>query len=396
MMQRGWVTVALCFLVATFEGVDLQAAGLVAPKIAPLFRLAPDQLGWFFSASTIGLVAGALIGGRLADRIGRKLTLMIAMGVFGVFSITTALSTGYEMLVATRLLTGLGLGGALPNLIALTSESVTANRRSLAVALMYAGMPFGGGLASLLMALAGGANDWKDLFYIGGAAPLVAIPFLMFAIPESPKFAAQGGTVKAQLFDVLFGEGRALKTIGLWISFFCALLVLYLLLNWLPTMLVSRGMPRPQASLVQAALNLVGVLGPVAVGVLMDGTARRWAVAGIFAALAVGLGIQAIAPAEFGIALVTGAVLGIGILGAQSVLYALAPSLYPTAVRGTGVGAAVAAGRLGSIVGPLLAGAMVGKGQSASQVLTALLPLVLVSGVLAFLLADRKHAIQEN
>jgi AAHS family 3-hydroxyphenylpropionic acid transporter len=391
--RGGWLTVGLCFLVATFEGVDLQAAGLVAPRVAPLFHLSPEQMGWFFSASTIGLVFGALAGGRLADGIGRKKSLMIAMAVFGLGSIATAFSASFEALVATRLLTGLGLGGALPNLIALTAENVTPQRRNLAVSLMYCGMPFGGGLASLLVALLPGGGNWKDVFYVGGIAPLVAIPLLMAALPESRQFREETtGDAGTAIWPALFGERRAPATLILWTGFFCGLLVLYLLLNWLPTMLVARGLPRPQASMVQAAFNLVGVAGPIAVGFVMDSPARRWAVATIFVALAAGLAVQAVAPVTFGLSLLTGAIVGVASLGSQGVLYALAPSLYPTQVRGTGLGAAVAAGRLGSIAGPLLAGALVGGGRTPTQVILALLPLVLVAGVAAFALAARKSA----
>jgi AAHS family 3-hydroxyphenylpropionic acid transporter len=383
-----WMTVLLCFVVATFEGVDLQAAGLVAPKIAPLFKLSPSQMGWFFSASTIGLVIGAMTAGRLADRYGRKIVLIVSIAVFGLFSVITAWSTTYEMLVVTRFLTGLGLGGALPNLIALSAENVPPQRRNLAVSLMYCGMPFGGGLASLLIALGAGGQGWQGLFYIGGAAPLAAIPVLWILLPESRAFRAVQ-PVKATLPTALFGDGRAARTLALWVAFFCGLIVLYLLLNWLPTLLVGRGLSRNQASLVQAAFNLVGVLGAVTVGGLMDSPARRWAVAGVFVALGVGLAIQAAAPATFGIALLTGSLVGAAVLGAQSALYNLAPGLYPTAVRGTGLGAAVAAGRLGSVVGPLLAGALVGQGRTASEVLTALLPMAAVSGVAALWLAWR-------
>jgi AAHS family 3-hydroxyphenylpropionic acid transporter len=251
---------------------------------------------------------------------------------------------------------------------------------------MYCGMPVGGGLASLLMALGMGGDDWQGLFYIGGVAPLLAIPALWFLLPESQAFRA-GDTVRSDIPAALFGDGRASRTLALWASFFCGLIVLYLLLNWLPSLLVSRGLPRPQAALVQAAFNLVGAAGAAAVGALMDSRARRFAVAGVFVALAVGLAIQAAAPATFGIALATGALVGAAVLGAQSVLYNLAPSLYPTAIRGTGLGAAVAVGRLGSVMGPLLAGALVGQGKSPSEVLAALLPLVAISGGIALWLA---------
>jgi AAHS family 3-hydroxyphenylpropionic acid transporter len=386
----GWLTVFLCFVVATFEGVDLQAAGLVAPKIAPLFHLNPGQLGWFFSASTIGLVFGALLGGRLADRMGRKLALIISIAIFGVFSVSTTWSTGFQSLVLTRLLTGLGLGGALPNLIALVSENIGAERKNLAISLMYCGMPFGGGLASLLIGFGLGGSDWRGVFYVGGLTPVLAAPVLWFVLPDSLQFAEQkASAMKASVIQALFNDGRGSRTVALWLSFFCGLLVLYLLLNWLPSMLVSRGLAKSQASMVQAVFNMLGVAGSASIGALMDGAARRWAVGGVFIALAVGLGLLALTPATFSVALLCGGFVGAATMGAQSVLYNLAPGLYPTTVRGTGLGAAVAAGRLGSVAGPLVAGTLVGQGHSPSQVLLALLPLVFVSGALALVLAWR-------
>lgn len=387
----GWLTVLLCFVVATFEGVDLQAAGLVAPKIAPFYHLNPGQLGWFFSASAIGLVFGALAGGRLADKVGRKLALIVSVAVFGLLSVSTTWSTGFETLVLIRLLTGLGLGGALPNLIALVSENSAPNRKNLAVSLMYCGMPFGGGLASLLIGFGLGGTDWRGVFYVGGLTPILAVPLLWFILPESRQFAQQtAASVKISAMHALFGEERVNRTVAIWLSFFCGLLVLYLLLNWLPSMLVSRGLAKSQASMVQALFNMLGVVGSASVGALMDGVPRRWAVGGVFIALAIGLGVLAMTPATFGLALLCGGLVGAATMGSQSVLYNLAPALYPTAVRGTGLGAAVAAGRLGSVAGPLVAGALVGQGHSPSQVLLALLPLVFISGVIAMLLAWRR------
>ena len=165
---------------------------------------------------TIGLVIGAVLGGRLADRVGRKKVLIGAVTTFGLFSILTALASGFETLVLMRLLTGLGLGGALPNLIALTSENVP-ERRSLAVSLMYCGMPFGGGLASLLVALSQGALDWKVVFYVGGLAPLIVAPILFFLITESVRVRPPPGSRMGSAFTTLFGEGRGPWTLALWV-----------------------------------------------------------------------------------------------------------------------------------------------------------------------------------
>ena len=384
------LTVALCGLVAIFEGFDLQAAGVAAPKLGPAFRMTPDQLAWFFSASTFGLILGAAVGGRLSDRVGRKAVLIASMAIFGALSIVTALSTSIEMLLISRFLTGVGLGGALPNLIALAADNTPIERRQTAVGLLYAGLPAGGALAAAVSLLGVGSEDWQAVFYVGGIAPLATIPLLLWLLPESRDLqqTVRAG-VRAPLGLVLFGQGRAPTTLLLWGGFFMAILTLYLLLNWLPTLLVGRGLSRADASLVQMAFNIAGALGAMSAGALLDRLNRTQVIAGAFAAALGCLVLLAFAPVALVISLVVGALVGASVLATQSVLYAIAPTGYPTAVRGAGVGAAIAVGRLGSAAGPLLAGAVITSGGTPQQVLMVLLPVITAAGVAAILLARR-------
>jgi AAHS family 3-hydroxyphenylpropionic acid transporter len=396
--SAGWLTVFLCFLVATFEGIDLQAAGVVVPKIIALFQLAEikstfsvlgapiiiNGITLFVTASTIGLILGAIIGGRIADRIGRKNVLMLSMAIFGAFSVATAHAYDFNSLTGFRFLTGLGLGGALPNLIALASENAGDARRKLAVALMYCGMPFGGGLASFVVAFGIGGQDWKDVFYAGGLAPLIAIPLLWLFLPESRQFqsetAALGANTPRQgYFHALFGEGRAAATLAIWISFFFALLVLYLLLNWLPQLQDMRGLSKRDGALVQAGFNFGGAAGAVVAGALMDGRLARPMMILTYTATALGLVFLAYSPATLSAALLAGVLVGAGIIGVQGILYSLAPVFYPTLVRGTGVGAAVSAGRVGSVTGPVVAGVLLSSGLAPADLLLRLLPAVGIS-----------------
>ncbi len=183
--RRTYTTIVLCFVVALLEGMDLQSAGIAAPGIAAQFGLSSTMMGAVFSASILGLLPGALGGGWLADRIGRKRVLIGAVVLFGLFSIATALVWSLNSLLAARFLTGVGLGAALPNLIALSSEAADARSRGTAVSLMYCGVPLGGALAALV-GIAGLASGWKAVFYVGGVAPLLAL-----YLPESAAFRAQ-------------------------------------------------------------------------------------------------------------------------------------------------------------------------------------------------------------
>ena len=401
------LTIGLCLLVATFEGIDLQAAGLAVPQIKAEFALVAGQLGYFTAASSVGLLFGSLTGGRIADRLGRRITLTAAIILFGIASITTAWSSGFEMLVITRFVTGLGLGGALPNLVALASENSAAAWKARAVAIMYAGFPLGGALASAIMSsvatpgsainaiiTSAGLNtgDWRTIFYVGGLAPLLAVPLIIIALPDSVEFTrlASSQTLRPESWSrALFGEGRAATSLLLWVSFFTTLLVLYLLLNWLPALLNGRGFDRSQAFLVQLAFNGGGIPGAILTGVLMDGGRKRITVPLIYGGLVISLILVALMPTDITIALAVGAILGAFVMGTQALLYGMAPACYHTAIRGTGVGAAVCVGRVGSVAGPLFAASLVGAGRTAPQVLMALVPLAVIGGITAVILTTR-------
>src|SRR6266702_8731429 len=221
------VTLGLCFAIALLEGLDLQSVGVAAPRMAREFGLSFAQMGLAFSAGTFGLLPGAMFGGRLADRIGRKRVLVMSACLFGLLSIATALVSDFHTLVIVRVLTGIGLGGALPNLIALSSEAVESRSRSTAVSVMYCGIPFGGVIASAIGVLSAGDTEWRHIFYFGGAGPLVLVPLLLVFLADSKAFtkASHNGHAKpAPVGAILFGGTRGLSTAHIWISYFCTLI----------------------------------------------------------------------------------------------------------------------------------------------------------------------------
>ncbi|SCA00507.1 4-hydroxybenzoate transporter [Klebsiella quasipneumoniae] len=199
------VTIGLCFMVALMEGLDLQAAGIAAVGMAQAFALDKMQMGWIFSAGILGLLPGALVGGMLADRHGRKRILLGSVLLFGLFSLATAVAWSFPTLLLARLLTGVGLGAALPNLIALTSEAAGPRFRGRAVSLMYCGVPIGAALAAAL-GFSGLAAAWQTIFWIGGVVPLLLIPLLMRWLPESQAFQRVETSVPLR---TLFAPGHA-------------------------------------------------------------------------------------------------------------------------------------------------------------------------------------------
>jgi AAHS family 3-hydroxyphenylpropionic acid transporter len=391
-------TIVFCVLTAFCEGIDLQGAGVAAAGIAAEFKPSSDQFGTFFSASTFGLFFGALLGGRLADSIGRKKVMVASVALFGVFSLLTSFAWSVPSLVITRALTGLGLGGALPMMLALVAETGNSKQQAGRVAMVYATTPIGGAVISLLSLLMA-ASQWRIMFVVGGVAPLILAPIMAFALPESSAFqkihgASKGGSLpdiagmpKSGSFAAIFSGGRALRTILLWTSFFLGLLLLYLLLNWLPTLLTSDGLTRAEAAGAQIGFNIGGALAAILIGYLLDGRLKNWAVLITFLALPILFVILAKSPAELAVICTTVFLLGCAVIAAQAFLYAMAPAAYPTSIRGVGVGAAVAMGRIGSIAGPKLGGMLKAAGHSPSQLLMDLLPIAVAGSICALLLA---------
>ncbi|KWH51652.1 3-(3-hydroxy-phenyl)propionate transporter MhpT [Burkholderia sp. AU18528] len=386
-------TLALCFAIALLEGLDLQSVGVAAPRMAREFGLSVSQMGIAFSAGTFGLLPGAMLGGRLADRIGRKRVLIASVVLFGLLSIATAQVSTFAMLVVVRVLTGIGLGGAMPNLIALSSEAVEPRSRSSAVATMYCGIPFGGVIASLIGVLLAGDTEWRHIFYVGGVGPLLLVPLLVWCLPESRAYLDVAGTQAARISvaRTLFGDGRTTSTVALWVSYFCTLIVLYFLLNWLPSLMASRGLDRAHVGLVQIAFNVGAGLGALGIGAALDRMRASRVVGGMYVGIVLSLAALAAAPGFASLAAAAFAA-GMFVVGGQSVLYALAAMYYPTAMRGTGVGSAVAVGRLGSVVGPLAAATLLAAGRSAPMVIGASIPVTLVAAVAALVLIRRPQA----
>ncbi|MFC5460516.1 3-(3-hydroxy-phenyl)propionate transporter MhpT, partial [Massilia niabensis] len=289
-LPRGAATIALCFITALLEGLDLQSVGIAAPGIGAEFKLAPAMMGWVFSAGLVGLLPGAFFGGWLADRIGRKTVLVWAVLLFGIFSLATAHAWDYSSLLAARVFTGLGLGAALPLLIALTSEAADPKIRSTAVSLTYCGVPLGGAIAAVLGMMEFDAG-WRVIFYVGGVVPVAVALLLYLLLRESPSFRQQG-TLHAhgdRRVSGLFDKPVLGSTMLLWAACFFTLTVLYMLLNWLPSLLIGQGYSRPQAGIVQILFNIGGAAGSILSGRMVDRNRPLLAVVVVYAGMLLSL-----------------------------------------------------------------------------------------------------------
>ena len=389
-----------CAAVLFLDGFDTQAIGYVAPALARDLGLSRGMLGPVFSAGLFGLMIGALLFGPLADRVGRKRIIIFSTLAFGLGALATAFVRDVNTLLAIRFLTGLGLGGAMPNTIALTSEFSPHRRRATMVMVMFVGFSIGAALGGLLAAALIPQFGWRSVFVVGGAAPLLLAPILTLRLPESVRFLALAGHAhervarllalvnpkavfaKGTRFVVnepalaglpvvhLFQGGRTAVTLLLWVVFFMSLLDLYFLSNWLPTVLNDLGASIAAAAAIGSMLQVGGMVGTFALGSIIDRFSfRALALVYFIAVFAVG----AIGQLGHSAVLVTIAIFvaGFCIVGGQIAANALAAGFYPTSVRATGVGWALGIGRIGSIVGPLVGGVLLSLRWSAGEVFVA-------------------------
>jgi AAHS family 3-hydroxyphenylpropionic acid transporter len=384
-------TLGLCAAAALFEGFDNQSIGVAAPRLTLEFALTTGEKGLILSAAPFALFLGAAIGGRAADYLGLRRTLIFSMLLFGVCSLLTAAAVGADSLLVARLLTGLGLGGALPAFIALSSDAAGPRRRLSTVTAVMAGMPLGGATAALTALGEGFGLSWRSIFLVGGVGPLLIALLMWRLLPGSNQMQTRGIARRVDsIRTTLFAAGRARTTLFLWIAFFFTQLILLLMLNWLPTLIVGLGFSHRQASWASIWFNVCGSLGSLFLARRHAGSQQRlWVVLTYLGMVASLLAVPAVGKVFWLAALACGLAGGL-IVGAQLILFALAPLYYERSMRGTGVGAAVSVGRLGAVVGPLFASMLLAGGGSSETVLLGIVPFVIIGGGAALSLTWRE------
>jgi AAHS family 4-hydroxybenzoate transporter-like MFS transporter len=397
-----WLLLGLCFLIVATDGMDVAIMGFLAPGITKEWGISRAVFGLVMSAAPFGLAVGALLVGPLSDRYGRKKLLMTAIALFGTFSILSAYSADVTSLSILRFLTGLGLGAAMPTTTTLLSEYLPERSRSLLLTLMFTGFNLGSALVGFGAAALLPDYGWRTVLIVGGAIPLVCLPFYLWLVPESARFmvvrnypgdriartlrrvcgenvssdtrftVSEPPVQKGTPVNVLLSPSYRLITISLWVTYFMGLLVIYLLSGWLPTLIKDAGLPIERAANLTALFQLGGTVGALVVGFYMD----RWTPNRVIATSYIGGAIFILLLASGS---VTSALFGAYVLlagfcmsGAQTGMNAFAPSCYPTAVRATGVSWMLGIGRFGSITGSFVGGVLLTMGWGFSAVIAIL------------------------
>ncbi len=395
------VTIALCGCVVVLDGFDTQSIGFLAPAMAETFQVPLASFGAVFSASLFGLMLGAMTLGPVADRVGRRWTVILATLAFGVFTALTPSAASVSQLALLRFLTGLGLGGAMPNLVALATEYAPKRLQAMIVAWMFAGIPIGAVCGGLVSAALLPVWGWQAVFYVGGALPTLIAIMLIARLPESARFLIVRGAAPERIVALmqrvspalqigpsdrfvstveaktgmpmrhLFTEGRASGTVLLWIPYFMNLLMIYFIVSWLPAILRQAHMPLSAGVMAITLFSVGGAVGCLATGRLLKKAGAHPIVLGEFCAAIVLIGTLALTPPLLWLILSVATALGFVVQGAQAGLNALVAGFYPTPIRSTGIGWALGIGRIGSIVGPLLGGLMLSLDWSLQDIFLA-------------------------
>jgi AAHS family 4-hydroxybenzoate transporter-like MFS transporter len=380
-----------CVLLSLIDGYDIAAIAFAAPHLVREWGLKPGALGPVFSASLIGILFGSALFGWIGDRYGRKTALVSSNLLFGVFTIVAAYSTNLEQLFWLRLLAGLGIGGVIPNVVAINTESAPRKYRATLALLAVGFVPIGGAIPGVVAATLVPAHGWQILFTIGGIVPIVLGLAGLFTLPESIKYMALHESQRAKMektiaaidpeFKVppnatfiiedeqqfpgfnpvyLFRQGLWLITPLLWLLFALNLMGYFFLLSWTPTLMAVLKLPPSVGALAGAMIQVGGTVGSLLLA--------RWFERHRFLAIAIVFVFAVPIVASIGFAGTTSTTAlaiatffaGFCVLGIQTGINVAGALVYPTSLRANGSGWELGVGRVGSIVGPLVGALFVG------------------------------------
>jgi AAHS family 4-hydroxybenzoate transporter-like MFS transporter len=371
--------VVLCFLVTTFDGFDTQAIAFTGPALAQALGVGPRGLAPIVTAGVAGMALGAVLFGPLGDRYGRRAAVLLATAVFGVFSLLTAYAGSVAQLMLLRCLTGIGMGGAAPNVYTLASEFSPARHRGLIMLVAGLGLPVGAILGGLIAGHIIPVWGWQGVFILGGVAPLLFLPLLWRLFPESPYYLAQRGQqaglrrllarvapaaapADSTVFTLpeaptrvgasaLLAPALRHNTLAIWGTYFFNWVAWFALVLWIPSVLTAAGLPKDQAGLATVTLNGAALVFMLPLAWMLPKLPVRKLILWLLAGAVVVSLLLAQAGSRWGLVFALVGLSGLFVGGPQIALNYLAVSIYPTAVRASGVGWAIGMGRIGTVVG---------------------------------------------
>jgi MFS transporter, AAHS family, 4-hydroxybenzoate transporter len=414
----GWFQAGLMFWICAFmfiEGYDMQVIGYAAPAIIKAWHSDKAAFGAVFGAGLGGFMLGAALLGNLGDKLGRKRMIVAGSLLFGLFTLASAFAEDLTSLLVLRAVAGLGLGGSIPNAIALITEYAPIRVRATRVGIMFVGYTIGSAIGGVIAARLIPAYGWPSVFVVGGVLPVVLAAAMLFALPESvhflmlkrgradlvltllrrlrPELDLRDGTIISMQetqqsglpVKQLFAGGRAAMTMLLWLGFAANMVSLHFLTSWLPTLIADSGVPLTHAVIATALLQAGGAAGSLLVGLLLDRIGTLGIVAAFLVAAPCVASLGHVGTNETPLMLLV-AIAGLCIIGGQVGINSLAGTLYPTYMRSTGTGWAFGIGRIGSIVGPVIGGQLIAFGLPLGALFATAAAPILISACAVFLL----------
>ena len=410
----------LALLALIIEGYDIQIMSFAAPSLLKAWHLQRAAFAPVLSAGLLGILFGSPMFGWLGDRIGRKTCILISSVTYGLLSLCLLLAHDLNTLVVLRFLAGLGMGGVIPNAIAVAAELAPKRMRAGMAGAIGVGITIGGIAPGLVVAQLPPGPVFHPLFLIGGLTPLALAALIALGLPESIAFLIQRGGSKARIaglanqidpglgadaedmfvlperpageqvgYAALFTGELKLITPLLWLMFAASLLSLFMLTSWMPLLLEASGFTPKDAAATNSLFQIGGAISGVIVFLLLGRFGPRLVLT-MFVLALISVAIAARAPLSNAALAAVIAVCGFCITGIQCSLNGTAGMAYPTPARSRGVGAALGVGRIGAVVGPLVAGAMVASGVTSARDLF-LLPLApLAVATLASIVVARR------
>jgi len=396
-----WGLCILCGLCLIMDGFDVQAIGYVAPAIKQEWHVPDPVLGRVLTAALVGILVGSLLLSMLADKIGRRPVLIGSCLFFAVTTVLTARANSVNELLLIRFIAGCGLGAIMPNAMALVSEYTPLRSKVMAMMIVSNGFTAGAAMGGFIAAWLIPAFGWRSVFYFGGTLPLVIGAAMLIGLPESLQFLVLKGRSLDKvgrwlrridprvpppseaeyfiheearpgfLFWNLFREKRAVGTVLIWITYFLNLLNLYFLAGWLPTVAREAGFSTSTSVLIGTTEQVGGAIGALFLGWFVYRFGFVAVLTTCFAGAAINIALIGRPGLSLTLLFVVVFIAGFGVVGGQAGVNALTGTYYPTPLRSTGLGAGLGVGRLGSIVGPLVAGVLLGRHWSSEQLFLA-------------------------
>lgn len=416
-----WRVFVLCFLVAILDGFDTQAIAFTGPSITQAFGLGAGALAPILTAGIVGMVIGAMGLGLLGDKFGRRPTIIGSVALFGLASLATAFAQTTEQILVLRFIAGLGMGGATPVVLSLAAEYGSARHRGTIMTTVLLGLPAGAILGGLLAAKMLPVIGWQGIFAVGGIVPLLLLVVLLTSLPESLHVLARRNTdngrrqieqivaritqqpvISGSHFIVpeqalktrvssLFSAGLARNTLGIWTVYLFNWVAWFMFLSWLPTVLKASGLPVEQAPMGTVAVNTVFVLCAIPLSIILPKINTRLLLLALFVfGIVLCLGL-ANSGQNWTLVFILAGLAGLGIGGQQIVLNYMVAQAYPTALRATATGWAIALGRVGAIIGSASGGWFLEQGGPAGYYLALVAPLAIAAAGL-MIIRPRKDA----